>query len=153
ATATRRAVGGTGTGTRGRLAAAGGGSEAAAAARTGVSIKSVRLALGKAGMSVKGYDIVHVPKIEHPNSIALGNSPFGGKGGGNALRVAITGPNELPLIEISTEGLRDMETALKTILHELYHHKTGHLPDLEEAAENYAEKRYAEYLRRTKKRK
>ncbi|MER6396008.1 RHS repeat-associated core domain-containing protein [Kitasatospora sp. NPDC001603] len=132
-------------------AATGGGSEAAA--RTGVSIKSVRIALGRAGMSVKGYDIVHMPKIEHPNSIALGNSPYTGKGNGNALRVAVVGPNKLPLIEISTDGLRDMETALKTILHELYHHKNGHMPDMEAQAEAYADKRYAEYLRRTKGRK
>ncbi|MFJ1703114.1 RHS repeat-associated core domain-containing protein [Kitasatospora sp. NPDC088346] len=135
----------------GGTAAASSAAAAPAAARTGVSIKSVRIALGKAGMSVKGYDIVHVPTIEHPNSVALGSSPFKGKGNGNALRVAVLGPNELPLIEVSSEGLRDMETAVRTILHELYHHKNGHLPDMEAQAEAYSERMYAEYLRRRRK--
>jgi hypothetical protein len=84
-----------------------------------VSIKQVKMALGRAGMSVSDYDIVHVPEISTAGDglPAYGNSPHDGNGMPNL------GPRGLPVIQISNMGLADMDTALATISHEIYHHQ------------------------------
>ncbi|MGX1886919.1 putative T7SS-secreted protein [Streptomyces sp. NPDC055287] len=82
-----------------------------------VSVNQVKMELGRAGMSVTDYDIVHVPVIRTPTGIAFGNSPHTADG------FPMKGPRNLPLIEISDIGLRDLDEAVATINHEIYHHR------------------------------
>jgi hypothetical protein len=51
--------------------------------------------LGRRGMSVSDYDIVHMPEINGPLGPAFGNSPHTADG------FPLTGPTGRPLIEIS----------------------------------------------------
>jgi hypothetical protein len=84
-----------------------------------VSIKQVKMALGRADMSVSDYDIVHVPEINTTGDgiPAYGNSPHDGNGNPQL------GPRGRPVIQISNMGLADMDTAVATIFHEIYHHR------------------------------
>ncbi|MDQ0908728.1 RHS repeat-associated protein [Streptomyces canus] len=82
----------------------------------GVSIKQVKMALGRAGMSVKNYDIVHVKEITTADGLpSYGYSPHPGA-------KPELGPRGKPVIQISDMGLADMDTAVATIFHEIYHH-------------------------------
>jgi RHS repeat-associated protein len=82
-----------------------------------VSIRQLRMALGRADMSVSDYDIVHVPEIHTPTGLAFGNSPHSGTG------IPELGPRGLPLIQISDLGLRSMDEGVATVFHEIYHHQ------------------------------
>lgn len=75
------------------------------------------MALGRAGMSVSNYDIVHVPVIRTTSDDlpAYANSPIDGSGMPNP------GPRGWPLILISDMALVDMDTAVVTVFHEVYH--------------------------------
>ncbi|MGW0285855.1 putative T7SS-secreted protein [Streptomyces sp. NPDC003236] len=115
----------------------------------GVSIEHVKQELGRAGMSVSDYDIVHVPEIRTPDSVAFGNSPHTIDGS------PMKGPRGLPLIEISDIGLRDLDEAVATIHHEIYHHKhfelTRRSPNpwggSEESAEEYGQRMLEKFKR------
>ncbi|MET8057377.1 hypothetical protein [Streptomyces microflavus] len=82
-----------------------------------VGIKKLKMALGRAGMSVANYDIVHVPVIRTSGDglPTYANSPTGGSG------IPNQGPRGRPLIQISDMGLADMDTAVVTVFHEVYH--------------------------------
>ncbi|WP_053042682.1 RHS repeat-associated core domain-containing protein [Streptomyces leeuwenhoekii] len=116
----------------------------------GVSIKQVKMALGRAGMSVSKYDIVHVPQIVTSEGIpAYGNSPHDGSGKPNK------GPRGRPVIQISDMGLADMDTAVATIFHEIYHHRMYRIwprsmGGKEGAAEAYGQAMLRVFKRRTR---
>jgi hypothetical protein len=114
----------------------------------GVSVKQVKMALGRAGMSVRDYDIVHVPKLQSVTASAYGNSPH------NGLGEPFLGPRGRPLIEISNMGLADMKTAVETIFHEISHHQfyrlRGNSGD-EEDPEAYGKSKWREFSRKTKR--
>ena len=81
-----------------------------------VSIDQVKMALGRAGMSVADYDIVYVPSFE---------ADAGVSGYGRSSHIdgkPMLGPRGRPLIEISAMGLSSMKEAVVTIYHEIYHH-------------------------------
>ncbi|MFI1092048.1 DUF6531 domain-containing protein [Streptomyces sp. NPDC020917] len=82
-----------------------------------ISIRQLRMALGRADMSVSRYDIVHVPEIHTPTGLAFGNSPHSVAG------LPELGPRGLPLIQISDIGLRSMDEGVATVFHEIYHHE------------------------------
>ncbi|MFF2845469.1 DUF6531 domain-containing protein [Streptomyces sp. NPDC058001] len=82
-----------------------------------VSIRQLKMALGRRGMSVDDYDIVHVPQIDGPLGPAFGNSPHTTDG------FPMLGPRGRPMIEISDLGLRDMDEAVSTVFHETMHHQ------------------------------
>lgn len=117
-----------------------------------VSINQVKMELGRAGIPVGDYDIVHVPAIKTPTSIAFGNSPHTFDG------FPMRGPRGLPKIEISDIGLGSMDEAIATIHHEIYHHKhfalTRHSNNVwggsEEAAEEYGQRMLDEYRRQNR---
>ncbi|WP_432173818.1 RHS repeat-associated core domain-containing protein [Streptomyces sp. Tue6028] len=81
-----------------------------------VSVRQLRMALGRRGMSVEHYDIVHVPQIDGPLGPAFGNSPH------TAAGFPMLGPRGRPVIEISDLGLRSMDEAVSTVFHETMHH-------------------------------
>lgn len=115
-----------------------------------VSIKQVKMALGRAGMSVSDYDIVHVPEISTAGDglPAYGNSPHDGSGMPNL------GPRGRPVIQISNMGLADMDTAVATIFHEIYHHQMyatwpSSMGGTESAAEIYGQAMLGIFTRRT----
>lgn len=116
-----------------------------------VSIRQVRMDLGRAGMSVSDYDIVHVPEIRTPTGLAFGNSPHTMGG------VPETGPRGLPLIQISDIGLRSTDEAVTTIFHEIYHHQQFQLTmssgnvwgGSEEAAEEFGRRMLDQFHRRS----
>jgi hypothetical protein len=116
----------------------------------GVSIKQVKMALGRAGMSVSKYDIVHVPQIVTSEGIpAYGNSPHDGSGKPNK------GPRGRPVIQISDMGLADMDTAVATVFHEIYHHRMYRIwprsmGGKEGAAEAYGQAMLRVFKRRTR---
>ncbi|MDX3456196.1 hypothetical protein PV396_30370 [Streptomyces sp. ME02-8801-2C] len=84
----------------------------------GVSVRHVKMALGRAGMSVDHFDIVHVPEITTADGLlAYGYSPHPGG-------LPELGPRGRPAIQISDMGLADMDTAVTTIFHEAYHHQS-----------------------------
>ncbi|MEV8534919.1 polymorphic toxin-type HINT domain-containing protein, partial [Streptomyces sp. NPDC051211] len=115
-----------------------------------LSIKQVKMALGRAGMSVARYDIVHVPEINTSGDgvPSFGNSPHDGKGKPNL------GPRKRPIIQISNMGLADMDTAVATIFHEIYHHRMfatwpKSMGGKESAAEEYGQAMLGVFRRRT----
>ncbi|GGR64196.1 ricin-type beta-trefoil lectin domain protein [Streptomyces roseolus] len=115
-----------------------------------VSIKQVKMALGRAGMSVSRYDIVHVPEIRTAGDglPAYGNSPHDGNGMPNL------GPRGRPVIQISNMGLADMDTAVATIFHEIHHHRMyatwpGSMGGTESAAEAFGQSMLGVFRRRT----
>ncbi|WP_225994700.1 putative T7SS-secreted protein [Streptomyces arboris] len=116
-----------------------------------VSVNQLKMEMGRAGMSVSDYDIVHVPEIRTPDGIAFGNSPH------TAAGFPMKGPRDLPLIEISDIGLRSLDEAVATIHHEIYHHKhfevtrRSHNPwgGSEQAAEDYGQQMLEQFKRRT----
>ncbi len=109
-----------------------------------VSVTQVKQALGRAGMSVRNFDIVHVAQIEELGSgLIFGRSQF-------TAGQALTGPRGRPLIEVTDLGLSPangrsaMENAVATIQHEIFHHKAalasgGQHMGTEAAAEAYAD--------------
>lgn len=107
-----------------------------------VSIEQLKMELGRAGMPVSEYDIVHKSTIRTPDGTAFGNSPHMMDGR------PMVGPRGLPLIEISDIGLRDLDEAVATVNHEIYHHKHFELTrksgnpwgGSEEAAEGYGQR-------------
>ncbi len=115
-----------------------------------VSIKQVKMALGRADMSVAQYDIVHVPEIRTAGDglPAYANSPHDGNGRPNL------GPRGRPVIQISNMGLADMDTAVATIFHEIYHHRMyatwpGSMGGTESAAEEFGQAMLGVFRRRT----
>ncbi|ROO88264.1 RHS repeat-associated protein [Actinocorallia herbida] len=115
-----------------------------------VSIKKLKMALGRAGMGVSDYDIVHVSEISIGGTPAYGVSPHTGSG------MPQLGPRGRPLINISDMGLSDMQTAVTTVFHEIRHHQTFRLrgPDsvggTEAAAEDYGVMMWQQFTRRVK---
>ncbi|WP_306334640.1 DUF6531 domain-containing protein [Streptomyces sp. KL118A] len=115
-----------------------------------VSVDQVKQELGRTGMSVSDYDIVHVPEIRTPTGIAFGNSPHTADG------FPMTGPRGLPLIEVSDIGLRSMDEAVATVNHEIFHHRHFELTrnsanvwgGSEEAAEEYGQRMLDQFKRR-----
>jgi hypothetical protein len=112
-----------------------------------VSIKQLKMELGRAGMSVKDYDIVHAPEITTPEGLpAYGRSPHDFNGQPEL------GPSGRPKIEISNIGLSNMNEAVTTIFHEIYHHmsfaRTG-LPGGEGPAEEYGLRMLKIFLNRS----
>ncbi len=115
-----------------------------------VSVKQVKMAVGRADMSVSQYDIVHVPEIRTTGDgiPAYGNSPHDGNGRPNL------GPRGRPVIQISDMGLADMDTAVATIFHEVYHHRMyatrrSSMGGTEADAEAYGQAMLGVFRRRT----
>lgn len=126
-----------------------------------VSIRQLRMALGRAEMSVSHYDIVHVPEIHTPTGLGFGNSPHSVAG------LPELGPRGLPLIQISDLGLRSMDEGVATVFHEIYHHQQFRLSlnskplwgetlapshiwgGTEDAAEDYGQRMLALFKSRT----
>lgn len=116
-----------------------------------VSVNQLKMEMGRAGMSVSDYDIVHIPEIRTPDGIAFGNSPH------TAAGFPMKGPRDLPLIEISDIGLRSLDEAVATIHHEMFHHKhfevtrRSHNPwgGSEQAAEDYGQQMLEQFQHRT----
>ncbi|MCX4970203.1 DUF6531 domain-containing protein [Streptomyces sp. NBC_00654] len=114
-----------------------------------VSIDQLKMELGRAGIPVSEYDIVHKPTIRTPDGVAFGNSPHTLDG------YPMVGPRGLPLIEISDIGLRDLDEAVATVNHEIYHHKHFELTrksgnpwgGSEEAAEGYGQQMLEKFHR------
>jgi hypothetical protein len=111
-----------------------------------LTIGQVRMALGRCGMSVRRYDIEHVPELLGADGRpAYGASPHDGLG--RPLR----GYSGRPLIRVSNLALRDMRTAVTTIFHEIAHHVSyrsfGH-GGTEAAAERYGRQMYDLFARR-----
>ncbi|MFF3258745.1 putative T7SS-secreted protein [Streptomyces sp. NPDC002932] len=114
-----------------------------------VSIDQLKMELGRAGMPTSEYDIVHKPTIRTPDGVAFGNSPHRMDG------QPMVGPRGLPLIEISDIGLRDLDEAVATVNHEIYHHKHFELTrksgnpwgGSEEAAEGYGQRMLEKFKR------
>jgi hypothetical protein len=107
------------------------------------------MTLGRAGMSVANYDIVHVPEIGTADGLAAyGFSPHPGG-------LPELGPRGLPVIQISNMGLEDMDTAVATIFHEIYHHQNfarmgvADFGGKESVAERYGQNMLSVFLRRT----
>ena len=123
-------------------------SQAAPGGRLGpaVSIKEVKIALGKASMSVRDYDIAHVPVILDARGIpAFGRSTHTGAG------LPMLGPRGRPLIEVSDKGLGSMQDAVTTIFHEIHHHRSYRLTGNggpEDAAEEFGRQMYRIFERR-----
>jgi hypothetical protein len=108
------------------------------------------MALGRADMSVSKYDIVYVPEISTAGTSlpAYGNSPHDGNGKPNF------GPRGRPVIQISDMGLADMDTAVATIFHEVYHHRMfatwpNSMGGTESAAEEYGQAMLNIFRRKT----
>jgi RHS repeat-associated protein len=110
-----------------------------------VSLGKLKMALGRAGMSVRKYDLVHVPEILDANGeLAYGVARFTGE-------AAELGPRGLPLIEISDLGLSSMNEAVATVFHEIYHVDTFTAfgwPGTEASAEEFGQKMLARFLSR-----
>ncbi|GAA3436941.1 DUF6531 domain-containing protein [Kutzneria kofuensis] len=111
-------------------------------------VKQLKRDLGRAGMSVRKYDLVHVPEIldEYGRPI-YGRSRADGAGN------PVLGPRGRPLIEITDLGLASRNEAVATVFHEAYHIESfkrhGH-GGTEDAAEAYGQKMLAKFLRRTR---
>ena len=126
-----------------------GASQAAPGGRLGpaVSLKEVKTALGKARMSVKEYDIEHVPVILDIYGFrAFGRSTHDGSG------VPALGRRGRPLIEVSDRALSSMEEAVTTIYHEIHHHRQYRLTGdggPERAAEEFGREMYKVFQKRT----
>ncbi|WP_369206047.1 putative T7SS-secreted protein [Streptomyces sp. PU-14G] len=115
-----------------------------------VSLEQLRMELGRAGQSVRDYDLVHVPEIQTPTGPAFGNSPHTADG------FPLTGPRGLPRIEVSDIGLRSLDEAVTTVHHEIFHHRhfelTRSSPNVwggsETAAEEYGLRMLEEFHKR-----
>jgi RHS repeat-associated protein len=112
------------------------------------SVNRVKGLLGRAGMSVRDYDIVKIPNQIDPltGRHLLGHSPHTGAG------LPHLGPRGRPLINVTPLGLADRETAVRTIFHEIYHHQTfarTGVGGTEAAAEDFGIMMWKEFLRRT----
>jgi hypothetical protein len=111
-----------------------------------VSVKEVKMGLGRAKMSVSDYDIEHVPEIE-----GVGGEPAYGASPRNFDGTPKLGSRGRPLIQLSDLGLRNMNEAVHTIFHEVYHHEMyrafGH-GGTEAAAEQYCARMLDKFLRR-----
>jgi RHS repeat-associated protein len=109
------------------------------------SLREVRMALGRAGMSVRDYDIVHVPVIEVDGILRYGRSTALGDGS------PVLGPRGRPLIEVSDLGLSSVDEAVTTIYHEIFHINSnirrGH-PGSEAAAEEFGRRMLDVFRRR-----
>ncbi|WP_278264282.1 RHS repeat-associated core domain-containing protein [Nocardia sp. AG03] len=112
-------------------------------------IERIKMMLGRAGMSVKDYDIEYHPEIRDrlgTDSI-WGDSPHDGGGRPNL------GERGRPLIQLSEKAFDSDETLITTIFHEIYHHKQFRMSPysmggLEGNAESYGKSMYQEYIRR-----
>lgn len=117
-------------------------------------LRQLKMDLGQAGMSVRDYDIVHVPEIlDHHGLPAWADSPATPSGPRpHDPDIPNTGPRGRPLIRISDRGLEDTDTAIASIFHEIYHQRSRQLwghGGTESQAEEYGQRMLAEYRRRT----
>jgi len=108
-----------------------------------VSINQLKMALGRAGMSIRDYDLTYSPDIVGAGGEPVyGSSSFTGDG-------PVLGPRGLPEINMSDLGLSNMNDAVATVFHEIYHIESfasfGN-PGTEAAAEAYGQKMLARYL-------
>ena len=103
-----------------------------------VSVKTLKINLGKAGLPVHDYEIVHVANMTDP----FGRPVFGRMGVDGAGNV-ICGQSGKPLIEITDLGLQSMEQAAFTVFHEIHHIRSAigsGVVSLEQHANAYAAK-------------
>jgi RHS repeat-associated protein len=111
-----------------------------------VSVNQVQIALGKSGLSVAEYEIVHTPVITDP----FGRKVFGAMSLDNGGNVVL-GPSGRPLIQITDLGLSSMDEAVATIFHEVHHIRaalgTG-IPSAEAHAEAFAQRMLRSFLSR-----
>ncbi|MBN6035334.1 DUF6531 domain-containing protein [Amycolatopsis sp. 195334CR] len=116
-------------------------------------INQLRMDLGRAGMSVRDYDIVHVPEIIGPDGRpAYARSPANAGVDPRDPDVPMTGPRGRPLIEITDRGLENRDTAIASLFHEIYHQDSRRLwghGGTEAQAEEYGQRMLAEFNRRT----
>jgi hypothetical protein len=97
-------------------------------------------------MSVCGYDFEHVAALPGPDGqLAYGASPHNGHGR------PLVGPRGRPLVLLTDLALRNTETAVITVFHEIAHHRAyrvvGHA-GTEAEAETYGRRMYNEFARR-----
>jgi hypothetical protein len=100
------------------------------------------MALGRAGMSVRNYDVTYNSDIVGADGGQVyGSSSFMGDG-------PVLGPRGLPEISMSDLGLSNMDDAVATVFHEIYHIESftsfGN-PGTEAAAEAYGQQMLASY--------
>lgn len=111
----------------------------------GLSIRQLRTWLGHCGMSVSGYDIEYVPMLQGLDGRpAYGVSPHDGRGR------PLVGARGRPLIQLSGLAMRDVETAVVTLFHEIAHHRSFRAVGnggTEAGAETYGRRMYNEFLR------
>ncbi len=113
---------------------------------TAVTISRVLHALGRCGLSVRGYDFERTPSLTGVHGLpAYGASPHDGAGR------PFVGCRGRPLIQLSDRALQDTATAVTTIFHEIAHHRayrrTGN-GGTEGAAEAYGQRMYERFARR-----
>ncbi len=109
------------------------------------NIRQLRTLLGRCGMSVCGYDIEYIATLRGADGqAAYGASPHDGHGR------PLVGARGRPLIQVSGLALRNMETTVVTIFHEIAHHRSyravGHA-GTEAEAEMYGWRMYKEFMR------
>lgn len=111
----------------------------------GLNIRQLRTWLGHCGMSVSGYDIEYVATLRGVGGRpAYGASPHDGSGR------ALGGARGRPLIQMSGLAMRDVETAVVTLFHEIAHHRSFRSVGnggTEADAEAYGRRMYNEFLR------
>ena len=114
-----------------------------------VTLKQLKMSLGRANMSVKNFEFQHVPKITD----AWGNPAFGNMtvdGAGNVLK----GASGKPLIQISDLGLSSLDDGVATVFHEIHHVRSakglGRVSS-EGEAEAFAQKMLQKFQSRTKR--
>lgn len=104
-----------------------------------VSLKQVKMELGRANMSLKNFELQYVPEILDP----LGGRVFGAMATDGA-GVIVKGASGRPLIRITDAGLSSIDEAVLTLFHEVHHVRSAMGPGMavstEAAAEAYAEK-------------
>lgn len=110
-----------------------------------LNVQKVVGLLGRCGMSVRAYDIECVTALHGTNgSPAYGASPHDGYGR------PLVGRRGRPLILVSSLALKDIETAVVTIFHEIAHHRSyrvvGHCGS-EAAAELFGQRKYELFAR------
>lgn len=101
------------------------------------------MALGRAGMSVRNYGLTYNPDIVGADGGPVyGSSSFTGDR-------PVLGPRGLPEINMSDLGLSNMNDAVATVFHEIYHIESFAsfgTPGTEAAAEAYGQQMLSCYL-------
>jgi len=108
-----------------------------------VSLKQLKIALGKKGMSIKNYELKHIKEIL---------DPFGGKAFAEMTQIGddvLRGKSGKPLIKITDKGLSSMKEAVKSVYHEINHIESflrNGVVSAEEVAEDFGIKMLEKFM-------